>query len=134
MNKLNKDLRDKAVLYGLCTGWQNDWKGGKTQQQLIYIYKKGIDFCFDNQYSSIELIKENFQKDLLVSNNIFVDDEISKKNPEGSCVFICDSTGSLIFDRFSTSDIYVNDDANLTISAGGFSACPLIFPGVRKRT
>ena len=43
MDKLNKDLRDKAILYGLCEQWTNDWSENRNKQELIEMWLRGID-------------------------------------------------------------------------------------------
>ena len=40
MNKVNKELRDKAVSLGLCGTWQEKWMKDKTPQQLIICIKE----------------------------------------------------------------------------------------------
>lgn len=60
MDKLNTDLRDHAVSYGLCQQWQNDWQDNKNQQELIDMYIRGIDFCIEHDYPTVDYIKNNF--------------------------------------------------------------------------
>lgn len=47
MNRLNSELRGHAVSYGLCTQWQGDWQTNKSQQELIGMYIRGIDFVLN---------------------------------------------------------------------------------------
>lgn len=57
MNRLNSELRGHAVSYGLCTQWQGDWQNNKSQQELIGMYIRGIDFCIEHDYPTVEYIK-----------------------------------------------------------------------------
>ena len=54
MNRLNSELRGHAVSYGLCTQWQGDWQNNKSQQELIGMYIRGIDFCIEHDYPTVE--------------------------------------------------------------------------------
>lgn len=45
MDELNKKLREKAILYGLCEQWTNDWSENRNKQELIEMWLRGIDFC-----------------------------------------------------------------------------------------
>ncbi len=121
MNKVNKELRNKAVSLGLCDTWQKKWMKDKTPQQLIDMYKKGIDFCLESNYPDNKFIKENFTKDILSENNMFVDEDFYVLNPENDCVILGESQGKLIFDGYAVRDIYINGNADVEIEASGFA-------------
>ena len=121
MNKVNKELRNKAVSLGLCDTWQKKWMKDKTPQQLIDMYKKGIDFCLESNYPDNKFIKENFTKDILSKNNMFVNEDFYVLNPENDCVILGESQGKLIFDGYAVRDIYINGNADVEIEASGFA-------------
>lgn len=121
MNKVNKELRNKAVSLGLCDTWQKRWMKDKTPQQLIDMYKKGIDFCLESNYPDNKFIKENFTKDILSKNNMFVDEDFYVLNPENDCVILGESQGKLIFDGYAVRDIYINGNADVEIEASDFA-------------
>lgn len=121
MNKVNKELRNKAVSLGLCDTWQKKWMKDKTPQQLIDMYKKGIDFCLESNYPDNKFIKENFTKDILSKNNMFVDEDFYVLNPENDCVILGESQGKLIFDGYVVRDIYINGNADVEIEASDFA-------------
>lgn len=114
MDAVNKELKERAISLGLCSMWQKNWTGDKTPQELIDMYKKGIDFCFESGYPENEYIKRNFDKEILHSNNLYVDEEFYQSNPENDCV-ILDSQGKLVFDGYSVRDIYINGDSDVEI-------------------
>lgn len=121
MNKVNKELRDKAISVGLCDKWQKDWVNDKSEQELIDMYKKGIDFCFESKFPDNDFIKENISKDVLSENNMFVDEDFYKVNPENDCVILGNSKGKLVFDGFALRDIYINGDSDVEIEATDFA-------------
>ena len=93
----------------------------KTPQQLIDMYKKGIDFCLQSKYPDNKFIKENFTKDILSKNNMFVDEDFYVLNPENDCVILGESQGKLIFDGYAVRDIYINGNADVEIEASDFA-------------
>ena len=118
---INKELRDKAVSLGLCSQWKSDWEDNKSLQELINMYKKGVDFCFENNYPTNEFMTTYIEPPLLDGNNIFIDCEFNKKNPENDCIVLGDSKGELKFDKFAVRDIYIKDAAELNVIAEGFA-------------
>ncbi|MGJ7024911.1 hypothetical protein [Petrimonas sulfuriphila] len=118
---VNKELRKQAIEFGLCQNWQKMWTSDKSPQKLIDMYKRGIDFCFESGYPANEFIISNFDNELLDKNNLFVDTEFYKVNPENDCVVLGKSSGKLIFGGFAVRDIYIKDDSELEIEASGSS-------------
>jgi hypothetical protein len=85
------------------------------------MYKKGIDFCLESNYPDNKFIKENFTKDILSKNNMFVDEDFYVLNPENDCVILGESQGKLIFDGYAVRDIYINGNADVEIEASDFA-------------
>ncbi len=116
MDKLNRELRDKAVSLGLCRQWQGDWMESKSQQELIEMYVRGIDFCIEHDYPSVDFIKERFDARMLRMNRVFVDEEVENT---GSGVYVLNGkcTGVLRFDRFDVATVYVRHECEVVIEA-----------------
>ena len=116
MNELNKDLKGQAISLGLCQQWTDMWSGDWSQQKLIERMYKGIDFCLKHHWPSNEYIKGHFGKDLLRSNNIFVDDKMSTLNPQKSL-----SLGSSdVTYRYNTNShgiIHIRDNSAVKVIA-----------------
>lgn len=121
MDILNKTLKERAILFGLCEQWQGEWASDRDKLELIDMYKRGIDFCFKNQYPSNEFIKDNFDRQLLIENAMFIDESVDEFNSISPCILLGSSTGKLSFDKFSSCDIYMRDNVDIEISAKGFS-------------
>jgi hypothetical protein len=122
MNELNNELRNTAIDAGLCNVWQNDWSVDKTPEELIEMYKRGIDFCIKHDYPTLDYIKNNFPRKLLNDNLIFVDERIdfgNKELPSGVWVINGSCTGTLIFNRWAAATVYVRHNSNVTIVADG---------------
>lgn len=121
MDKLNTELRQQAVDFGLCAKWRGDWKSDKSQQELIDMWKKGIDFAIIHNYPSIDFIKANFDRRLLNRNLVFVDESIEIKNaPSGIYVINGECSGTLWFNS-RVATVYVRHNSNVRIIADDFA-------------
>lgn len=112
--ELSVTLRASAVEHGLCDEWRNEWKGNSTPQELINKYLRGVDFALANHWPSNDFIKENFNKDILIKNNIIVDMKRSVLNPR-ICVVLGSSEVNIRLNSQHPSVIYIRDNANVTI-------------------
>lgn len=121
MNELNKQLKASAVGYGLCAQWQGDWNCDKSKQELIDMYKRGLDFAIEHDYPSLEFIKDNFNDEILNSNLIFIDSEIDIDGKSGIYIINGSCSGIINLHTFNTATIYVRHNSNITIAANGVS-------------
>lgn len=122
MDNLNEELRSEAIRNGLCERWQNEWNCDKDPQELIDMWKKGIDFALLHNYPSTDFIKSNFGRDLLNANLIFVDEHIDIKNaPSGIYVINGECSGTLWFNSWAAATVYVRHGSRITIEADNFA-------------
>lgn len=122
MDKLNEELRSEAVKKGLCAQWQADWADNKTPQELIEMYKRGIDFGIANQYPSNEYIKANFDRELLNRNLVFVDEDIDLTDaPSGVYILNGECSGTIRVAPWSVATLYLRHYSNVQIEAGDFA-------------
>lgn len=116
MDKLNETLRKRAIELGLCNEWQNAWKDGWDKNTLIRKFYDGIDFCLSNNYPSNDFIKENFDRDLLIKNNVIVDEKRSILNAKEAAIFGV----SKVIARYNYrahGRIYIKDNASTDVTA-----------------
>lgn len=122
MDKLNTELRAVAIRKGLCAQWKADWADDKTPQELIEMYKKGIDFGIANQYPSNEYIKANFDRELLNRNLVFIDEDINLDNaPSGVYILNGECSGTIRLAPWAVATLYLRHDTNVSIEAGDFA-------------
>ena len=122
MNKLNTELRETAIEYGLCAQWQKIWDDNKTPQELIDMWKRGIDFGIAHDYPTPTFIRENFDRDLLHDNLIYVDEHIDLDNaPSGVYVLNGECSGTIHFREWSAATIYVRHNSHISIIAEDFA-------------
>jgi len=120
VRNLNKTLRDEAIAFGLCEGWQRMWKNGWDRTELIQKFKEGIDFCIQHNYPSNSFIKRNFSHDLLRENGILVDDAYSFLNVR-MCVFQGDSESIVRYNGWNAGTIYVRQNSHAILTAKNMS-------------
>lgn len=112
--ELNRMLRDRARMLGLCDQWYDGWEKKETKQQLIEKYLRGIDFCIKHDYPNLDFIKANFPKDLLIVNGIFVDENVDASNLK-TAVLLGQSKGGIIYNWQRCGNIYLRHNSDLTI-------------------
>jgi len=122
MNPLNKEILIGALDKNICKEWAAMLPNADINQ-LLKMYIDGIDFCLSNDFPSKEFLKDK-AGDLLPDYGIFVDENVSLRNPEktvllGSCgavVLFCDYVVSQVFIKHaSTASIDVTDNAFVVI-------------------
>lgn len=121
MENLSETLKQQAISLGLCQQWRRQW-GECDQQELIDKFKKGIDFCIENQYPANEFIKENFDRSLLHENLIFVDEHINiGYAPSGVYILNGECSGTLHFREWAAATVYVRHTSKVSIIAEDFA-------------
>lgn len=123
MDELNKKLRDRAIELGLCKQWQGEWDKDRTQDQLIKMWKKGSDFCFElHDFPNKEFIKAYFDRKVLNDNLVFVDEIVNITNGEnGTWVLNGNCTGNISFGGFAAARLYVRHDCDVSIDVSEMS-------------
>jgi hypothetical protein len=119
-NNLSNELKTQAIGLGLCEQWTKAW-GNPNKQELINKFLHGIDFCLKHDYPTNEFIKKNFEKEILHRNNIFVDEDVQKRNARQIVVLQGKCTGTLLYDGMTSADVYVRHDSEVTIDCNRLS-------------
>ena len=117
---IGKQLKSQAESLGACEKGLNGLEK-LNEHELINRYIHFIDFAIDVNWPSNEFIKENFDKSLLEHNNIYVDAEFERRNARQVVVVQGESKGQLLFDGYTTSDVYVRHDSEVTIDCSRLS-------------
>lgn len=122
MDNLSETLKQQAVELGLCKPWTEAWAGNSDQQTLIDKFKKGIDFCLDRDWPSSDFIKANFDRDLLNSNLIFVDEYVDMDMaPSGIYILNGECSGRIHLAPWSAATFYVRHSSKMNIVADDFA-------------
>ena len=75
--ELSIKLREDARRIGLCDKWYHEWEDEKSKQQLIDLFKRGLDFCLSKRWPAKPFILHHFSQEILRANGILVDDKYS---------------------------------------------------------
>lgn len=123
MDNLSEILKHEAIGRSLCAKWTAEWADDSDQQTLIDKYKSGLDFVIkQGEWPTNDFIKANFDRDLLHTNLIFVDEHIDLKDaPSGIYVLNGECTGTLWFNSWAAATIYVRHGSKVTIVADDFA-------------
>ena len=123
MENLSKILKHQAIERNLCAQWTKEWSDDCDRQALIDKYKAGLDFIIkQGQWPANEFIKANFDRELLHTNLIFVDEHIDIKDaPNGIYVINGECDGVLQFNGWAAATVYVRHSSNITVVADDFA-------------
>lgn len=116
LEEINRELRNSAVMCGLCNQWQMEWSIEWNYDRMISQFYRGIDFYLKTRFVDRQFIKENFDIDLLRKNGILVDDTYSLINPE-KVILIGNSRSTIRVNSNKSSVIYLTDNAEVKITA-----------------
>lgn len=117
---LGKQLKSQAEGLGACEKGLNGLEK-LNEQELINRYVHFIDFCIKVDFPSNEFIKEKFDKTLLEHNNIYVDAEFERRNARQVVVVQGKSDGHLLYDGYTTADVYIRHDSEVVIDCSRLS-------------
>ena len=123
MENLSEILKREAVERSLCTKWTAEWADNSDQQTLIDKYKRGIDFIIkQGEWPTNEFIKTNFDRDLLNSNLIFVDEYVDMDMaPSGIYVFNGECSGRIRLAPWTAATVYIRHRSKMNIVADDFA-------------
>lgn len=122
-NELVKQLKADGTAKGLCQLYQLKLRGCNDIEALVKLFIKGIDFCVNNDYPTLEFMRQNF-KGKAEAYGGYVDDEVNEVNLpnavlNGECKAIMKytdySVSRLIIRHTSKAAVNVEDHAYLTI-------------------
>jgi hypothetical protein len=120
MEALNRILRAQAISHGLCEQWTEEWDLVGDMDSLVDKYKRGLDFCIENDYPSNAFIKEHFDADFLHKNHIYVDSDVSElEAPSDIYVVQGTSVVDLHFKDYAVATIWVRHNSNAHIFVKG---------------
>jgi hypothetical protein len=114
MNKLNTELKNKAVSLGLCAKWTSEWSE-RDKDELCEMYIRGLDFCIEHDYPSRKYMMENFSG-VMENHGIYVDADFDEKFVKGILVLNGDCHGDIIVKGYDVATIHVRHDSFIRIT------------------
>lgn len=117
-------MRKDGVDKGLCRLYQAKLRDGLSVKELADLYKGGIDFCINNDYPTLDFLREHY-KGMCEQYGVYIDDETGElENPKcvvlnGDCRTFVKYNGytvARLFARHNTEGaVVVGGNANVTI-------------------
>ena len=118
MGNLSLELKEMARNNGLCDKWFGEWVDESDDAILFDKYRRGIDFSIERDWISNEFIKSHWDKEVLQSNNIFVDDkDMELENTKGTVIINGDCDLTFNYSLFTVSDIYARHNSIVRVMA-----------------
>lgn len=115
IEKINKELRAQAVKCGLCAQWQGEWDRAMSADTLMQMYVRGIDFCIANDWPTTKYMANNFDKEVLHRNGVWVDSDVRGHENLKTIVLNGCCTGELIFSGYDVATVYVRHGSRVRI-------------------
>lgn len=115
---VSEELKKKAIGLGLCVPWQEGW-GTPTKEELVAKYIKGLDFCIEHDYPSVQYMKLHFDG-IMQKQGVFADDMVDEyiSTPHRKIVVINGSScGNIKCSGYSVVAVYVRHTSKVEIIA-----------------
>lgn len=126
-------MRKDGVDKGLCRLYQAKLRDGLSVKELADLYKDGIDFCINNDYPTLDFLREHY-KGMCEQYGVFIDDETGElENPKmvvlnGGCKTFVKYNGFTVARLFArhTSEGAVVVGGNATVTIDLFDNARLV--------
>lgn len=116
IDTVKEELIAQAKEKGICGPWAARMAGMKTLSGLVSLYVRGIDFCFDNDFPTLDYMKRHF-KGICEKRGLYVEGEdIRLKNPLPA-ILVGDTKADIRYDSYSVGRVYLKHTAMATIEA-----------------
>lgn len=120
MENLSETLKQQAEALKACKKGLRNFP--ETEQGMIERWKENLDFAIENNFPSVEVIRENFNRSLLHENLIFVDEHLNIDNAlSGVYVLNGECTGTLHFREWAAATVYVRHTSKVSLIAEDFA-------------
>lgn len=119
MKRLRIELARQAKAKGICPEWHETLKKTQNIKELASMFLRGIDFCTENDYPSIDFIRANF-KGKVEEYGIHLDESVRLTNPRKT-VLLGKSEGIIELDGFTVAEVFLKHDSTLELKASGNS-------------
>lgn len=123
--ELSKVLKRKAVLNGLCSQWQSEWKPAETADSLIDKFKRGIDFCMEKHFPGADFIDSHFDRHTLHKYHIYVNEEVEIKDVDDDVICVGNCRLIVRMSGFHTGQLYLSGMSFAEIFAADFCRFPV---------
>lgn len=119
MKEINGKIYELAKANGCCDEWL--LKIVKSNiDELLELYRNGMDFNIEHEWISDKLAKELFSPEIRHKHGIYIGENFDGECNNGIYSLKC-TKGNMSFERFAVSTIYVFDNSSINVSVSDFS-------------
>jgi hypothetical protein len=117
--RASRQLYDQAIKLGLCSKWQGDWNG-ESVESLCSMYKRGIQFCIENDYPSVEFMVDKF-RGKTEKHGLYISERFSIKAEQDVYILNGNCNGKVENNGWGVTKIYVRHNSVLNLVVRGNS-------------
>lgn len=135
MNK-SEMIRALARKKGLCDAWTSEWNDNCSDDELIYKFVEGQNFCLKYDVPGINILRST-ENEVLLNHNVYCDYKGTIHNPTDDLqqkrIVICgDSDIDIILDGYTICDIFIHHNSNVRIFTKDNAICYVNVAGSAK--
>lgn len=115
-----KDLKEDGIAHGMCQKMQDEW-GEPNLAQLCRMFFRGMDFCIEQNWPSVEQMKHIATPEEAARYGVYYEDGVASGQ-----VNICalgDAVVHVYVPAFGTCDIYARHESNVYIHLAEHAFC-----------
>lgn len=120
MEELIQQLKEDGKAKGLCTEWQNKLVEGVSLQRLIHLYKRGIDFCVNNNFPTLDFIRQHFKGEC-EQYGVYVDEKELRLLNEDYSVLLGGCIADGEYNGFSVARLVLRHNSTMNIKVSGYA-------------
>ena len=118
---LSERMKSEAIDLGLCQKWTEEWKVGTPKDEMVRKFIRGIDFCIEHDWPSVQVIKRDFG-DVIHNHGVYADENVEAYNApmvilNGECV------ADLEYTWTAAGEVYVRHNSEANIHVKGVARC-----------
>lgn len=103
----------------LCDEWYGAWEDSASLDDLLEMFVRGQDFCIDNDYPTLDFIREHFDKEELAKRHIYLDYGGEVEGCSGTFIFLGHCDVRIRFERFQVASVYARHESAVGVEAHG---------------
>lgn len=113
-------MRQDGVEKGLCRLYQMKLRDGLSVKELADLYKEGIDFCINNDYPSLDFLREHY-RGKCEEYGVYVDDRVAGLQNPKTVVLNGKSEAMIQYKGYTVSRLYLRHDSEATVCISEFA-------------
>ncbi len=115
LQPLKNELLRTGIACDLCKPWQKMLSDAKDKATLVQMYMRGIDFCFSNDFPTVDYIERHF-RGICEKYGLYVNETAELHNVR-EAAFVGRCEARCRYDGYEVAALYVKDQSELRVAA-----------------